>query len=91
MLEIDVDRLPVDDGVAAVAPAIGSDPGRLAATGGEDYELLFTVDEDRVAAVEATVDVTWIGRVASAGSDQVGARLRRGADVVAWDGFEHLA
>lgn len=91
LLEIDVDRLPVQDGVAAVASALGSDPGRVAATGGEDFELLFTVDEERVAAVEAAVDVTWIGRVEAADSDQVGARLRRGAEVVVWDGFEHLA
>jgi thiamine-monophosphate kinase len=89
-LEVDVDRLPVQDGVAAVAAALGSDPARIAATGGEDYELLFTVDEERVAAVEATVDVTWVGRVTAGGSDEVGARLRRGSDVVVWDGFEHL-
>lgn len=90
VLEIDVDRLAVQDGVADVAPTLGMDGGRVAATGGEDFELLFTVDEDRVAAVESTVDVTWVGRVVAAGSDQVGARLRRGAEVVVWDGFEHL-
>lgn len=90
VLEIDVDRLPVQRGVADVAARLGSDAGRIAATGGEDFELLFTVDEDRVAAVEASVDVTWVGRVVDPGSDQIGARLRRGPEVVAWDGFEHL-
>lgn len=90
VLEIDVDRLPVQAGVADVAPTLGSDPCRVAATGGEDFELLFTVDEDCVAAVEAAVDVTWVGHVVVPGSDQVGARLRRGAEVVVWDGFEHL-
>lgn len=91
VLEIDVDRLPVQDGVADVAPTLGSDAGRVAATGGEDFELLFTVDEDRVAAVEAAIDdVTWVGRVEPCGSDGPGLRLRRGAEVVVWDGFEHL-
>lgn len=90
VLEIDVDLLPVQDGVAAVASTLGSDAGRVAATGGEDFELLFTVDEDRVAAVEASVDVTWIGRVLRSDSDGPGLRLRRGSEVVVWDGFEHL-
>lgn len=90
VLEVDVDRLPVQAGVSDVAVAIGSDAARVAATGGEDFELLFTVDEDRAAAVEATVDVTWVGRVGAAGSDATGARLHRGTDVVAWEGFEHL-
>jgi len=91
VLEIDVERLPVQAGVAAVAAVLGSDGPRVAATGGEDFELLFTVDEDRVAAVEAAVgDVTWVGRVRPRGSDGPGLRLRRGSEVVVWDGFEHL-
>lgn len=91
VLDVDVERLPVQRGVAAVATAIGSDGARMAATGGEDFELLFTVDEDRVADVEATIDdVTWVGRVESAGSGGPGLRLRRGAELVLWDGFEHL-
>lgn len=91
VLEIDVERLPVQDGVAAVAAVLGSDAARVAATGGEDFELLFTADEDRVAAVEAAIgDVTWIGRVVPRGSDGPGLRLRRSADVVVWEGFEHL-
>jgi thiamine-monophosphate kinase len=91
VLEIDVGRLPVQDGVAAVAPVVGSDPARVATTGGEDFELLFTADEDRVAAVEAAIgDVTWIGRVAPSDSDGPGLRLRRGSGVVVWDGFEHV-
>ncbi|MBF6618924.1 MAG: thiamine-phosphate kinase [Patulibacter sp.] len=88
VLEIDVERLPVQDGVAAV---FGADAPRVAATGGEDFELLFTADEDRVAAVEAAIgDVTWIGRVGPRDSSGAGLRLRRGGEVVAWDGFEHL-
>ncbi len=91
VLHVDVERLPVQAGVAAVAAAIGSDGRRVAATGGEDFELLFTADEQRVGAVEAAIaDVTWVGRVEPADSDGAGLRLRRGSDIVVWDGFEHL-
>jgi thiamine monophosphate kinase len=58
-------------GCPDVAAALEVSPAELAATGGEDYELLFTIAPDRVAGLEE--DVTWIGRVA----DGVG---RRGLD-----------
>lgn len=91
VLEVDVERLPVQPGVEPVATAIGTDAPRVAATGGEDFELLFTADESCVAAVEAAIDdVRWIGRVTAADSGDPGLRLRRGSEVVAWDGFEHL-
>jgi thiamine-monophosphate kinase len=68
-------------------PPAGTDPF-LAATGGDDYELLFTCAPDRRAAVEAAVtDVTWIGDVrAGSGLDLVDAAGR----AVAIAGFEHL-
>ena len=37
---LDAAALPLAEGVAAVAAALGHDPLELAATGGEDYELL---------------------------------------------------
>jgi len=56
-VEIDLDALPLADGVG--------DP-RLAGTGGDDYELCFCVDPERRELVEhAVADVTWIGRVAA--------------------------
>jgi thiamine-monophosphate kinase len=65
----------------------GTDP-LLAATGGDDYELLFTCPPDRRAAVEAAIsDVTWIGDVhAGSGLELVDAAGR----AVALAGFEHL-
>jgi len=53
-LAIDLDALPLDDGVA---------DRELAATAGEDYELLFTAPQNAVPGIDAAVDVTWIGRV----------------------------
>jgi thiamine-monophosphate kinase len=54
-LEIDLDALPLADGVG--------DP-LLAVTGGDDYELCFCVEPERRGLVEhAVADLTWIGRV----------------------------
>ena len=38
-IEIDLDALPLADGVAEVAAQLGVAAAELAATGGEDYEL----------------------------------------------------
>ncbi len=76
-LEIDLDALPLADGVG--------DP-LLAASGGEDYELCFCAGPEQRAAVERAVgDVTWIGRVA-AGS---GARFLDAAGAHELAGYEH--
>lgn len=65
--EIQMDRVPLSD---AARQAIGHDPSlmRAVVTGGDDYELVFTVPpavEDRLstAAGESGVSVTGIGRV----------------------------
>lgn len=62
------DSLPVDDAVEAVAADAG-DRQDLATFVGEDFELLFTVPDDAVAAVRdaAPVPVTPIGRVTAEG------------------------
>ena len=56
-LALDLREAPIAAGVADVARAAGRDPLELAATGGEDYELLFTVAEDRWEAVAAATDL----------------------------------
>lgn len=67
-VEIDLQRLPLQEGVAELAAASGRDPLELAATGGEDYELLFCCppslrDRAEAAAAAASTTATWIGRV----------------------------
>jgi thiamine-monophosphate kinase len=42
-LSVDATRLPVQEGVAEVAAALGADPLDLVTAGGEDYELLAAV------------------------------------------------
>jgi thiamine-monophosphate kinase len=83
-LELELARLPLAPGVAEVAGALGVAPGELAATAGEDYELLVLVPPDRRAATEAAAPITWIGRAVE-GS---GLRLD-GAAARELTGFEH--
>jgi thiamine-monophosphate kinase len=49
---IDLEAVPVAPGVAEVAAAAGVDADVLAATGGEDYELLAAVPADLVEAID---------------------------------------
>jgi thiamine-monophosphate kinase len=60
-LAIDLDALPLADGVADVARQLGVPAWELGAAAGEDYELLFCVGPDDRGAVERSVPLTWIG------------------------------
>jgi len=76
-LEIDLEALPLPDGV---------DDPRLAASGGEDYELCVCVGAGQVAAASAAVsDLRWVGRVVE-GS---GARFHDAGGPCELDGYEH--
>jgi thiamine-monophosphate kinase len=90
-VEVRLADLPIADGVEAVAGAAGRDPLELAATGGDDYELLLTAPPERREAVEsaarsAGLRFTWIGSVAA------GAGLRllgQDGEPVELSGYEH--
>ena len=62
VVEIDVELLPLAPGVAAVAEQLGVAPWRLAATGGEDFELCACVP-DAQSDTAAAAGLTWVGRV----------------------------
>jgi thiamine-monophosphate kinase len=92
-VEVELGRLPLDDGVEAVAEIVEADAAEFAACAGEDYELLFCAPPDvretvAAAAQSAGAQVTWVGRV------RVGAGVRlldaRGSarSLAGWD---HLA
>jgi thiamine-monophosphate kinase len=88
-LRLDAAALPLAAGVAEVAAALGIGAAELAATGGEDYELLVCVPPERRAAAEsaaAGVGLSWIGRTAEGtpGVQWLGAPATEG-----WRGFEH--
>jgi thiamine-monophosphate kinase len=57
-IELSLSALPVAAGVREVAQELGVDPGRFAATAGEDYELCACLP----AHTEAE-NLTWIGAV----------------------------
>ena len=90
-IEIELAELPLARGVPAVARAAGRDPLELAATGGEDFELLFAAPAERRSAIERAAresggEVTWIGRAA----EGAGLTLRRADGSAAeLSGYEH--
>ena len=86
---VDLDGLPVADDTRAFAASLGRDPGELAATGGEDYELLLSGSRAVLDALaqEVEVPVTVVGEVT--GGD--GVSFHRGGepagDLSGWDHF----
>ena len=93
-LVLEGSALPREDGVDAVAGALGSDPRVFAATAGEDYELCVCVPAASRNLVEEAwtrdgdgLALTWVGRVAEPGPDGSGVVLRDLGDELS--GFEH--
>jgi thiamine-monophosphate kinase len=88
-LEIEMAKVPIADGVAEVAG--GTDQAlRLAAGGGEDYELLVTLPRDRLAEAAAAVaeggtELTEIGYATD--GEGVALRLPDGGELAA-QGFD---
>jgi len=84
-ITIDLERVPIGAGVSAVAIDAGIDAAEFASTGGEDYELLVTVDPDLVPRVG--LDLVSVGTV-SAGEPGL-VTLRHGRPVqltrLGWD------
>jgi len=85
-LEVDLDALPVDEPTRRVAELRGDPAGVLAATGGEDYELVVAIDPADVAGCGVPLAV--IGEVL-AGPAAVCFR-GQGSDR-ALRGWDHLA
>jgi thiamine-monophosphate kinase len=87
-LELDLSRLALDEGVADVAAAAGLDAVELAATGGEDYELLFTIPEHRwqEALRAGGLALSRLGQVAAGEGLGLGGGVGSGA----LRGYEHL-
>lgn len=85
-LELDLACVPIAPGVDAIARAAGREASELAAAGGEDYELLFTLAPERWEEATELCDValTRLGRVvAGEGLGLSGAPGELG-------GYEHL-
>jgi thiamine-monophosphate kinase len=93
-LEIDAGSLPLAKGVAEVAAAAGRDPLQLAASGGEDYELLAALPTERLGDASTAIGeaaettLTPVGRVAA--GEGVEIKLP-GGEQLATGGYDHLA
>ena len=85
---VDLDLLPIAGDTREYLHSESRDPEFLAATGGEDYELLVAVSEEVVAALasESEVPVTVIGEVAGEGL----VFLRGGERVDGLSGWDHF-
>jgi thiamine-monophosphate kinase len=68
-IELRLEGVPLAPGVEAVARAAGRDPLELAASAGDDYELLFTAPPGRRGDVERAAGrrVSWLGDVRAGG------------------------
>jgi thiamine-monophosphate kinase len=87
---VDLDKLPISDDTLKLAARLGRDLGMLAATGGEDYELLVCAPERILGetAEAAEVPLTVVGEVTGSGE----VVFRRGAGVVEdLSGWDHFA
>jgi thiamine-monophosphate kinase len=93
-LRIDAGSLPLAKGVAEVAAAAGRDPLELAASGGEDYELLAALPAEKLVvasgrmAKAAETTLTQIGEVVS--GEGVEIRLP-GGELLETRGYDHFA
>lgn len=90
-IEVELPRLPIEDGVDLVAELVGMPELDFAATAGEDYELLVTASPQNSDAAQAAADaagssLSWIGTV----RDGTGVSLydERGPhSLTGWDHF----
>lgn len=95
-LQLGLERLPLADGVAAVAAQLGRDPGEFAATSGEDYELLVCMPPGRAEAAVAAcgglgLSLTWIGETQACGAGRPGGAVwSTPAGERTLSGYEHL-
>jgi thiamine-monophosphate kinase len=81
-IEIDLDALPLAQGVADVAAQLGLEPWEPAATGGEDFELCACLP----AGIEAPDFATRVGRVVAG---DPGVELSAGGAAREVRGYEH--
>jgi thiamine-monophosphate kinase len=95
-LEVDLEALPLDAGVAEVSEGLGVPAWQLAAGAGEDYELCACVaPEDRAGAERALAEaggagITWVGQVLAASPPSgPGVVLLEEGQERRLEGFEH--
>lgn len=89
---VEVEKVPVQAGVAAVAAAAGADVLELALGAGEDYELAMTVPPARIGSVSDLVEAAG-SRLSVVGEVSAGrgvSLFSGGARIPVPTGFDHL-
>ena len=92
--EVNLGSLPLSQGFLSLSTRFCEDVYRLAVSGGEDYELLFTSPEDKHIAVDEVSRLCGVA-ISRIGSVTGGGRVRffdEGGEEVFYDtgGFEHF-
>jgi thiamine-monophosphate kinase len=85
-LRIDLDALPIADGVSAVAEQLGIPAWKLAVAAGEDYELCACIGAAQQPDAESAMRLTWIGEVIDGPPD---AELYSAGVAQSVHGFHH--
>jgi thiamine-monophosphate kinase len=89
---IDASHLPIDPLVTELSGRRALDPLMLALHGGEDFELLFTVDPGNIAKLPTRVDGISLTRIGEIREASDGVRISEGSRT--WDlepgGWEHF-
>ncbi|MGH7254112.1 MAG: thiamine-phosphate kinase, partial [Nitrospiraceae bacterium] len=93
--EIETSALPLSPACRAYAAASRLDPVRLALTGGEDYELLFSISSGSRAKLERLARLTGchFARIGTVRPKRAGVRLRRvngSSKRLAIAGYQHF-
>lgn len=83
-LELDLDAVPLAEGVAGVAAQLGEEAAAFAVTGGEDFELCACLDP---ADAQGVAGLVRVGSVVEGAPDAV--FTREGAEVPPLTGYEH--
>lgn len=83
------DKLPIDPTVVSAAQDFNLDPTLCALSGGEDYELLFTVRQSDYEKLKGNPHLTFIGHVEEGASAELVARDGTTHPMTAqgWDAF----
>ena len=74
------DKLPIDPSTYNTAREFNLDPTVCALSGGEDYELLFTISQDNFPKIKANPDITVIGHMTN---------LKDGVNLITKGGTSH--
>ncbi len=93
-LRIEASSLPIAKGVAEVAAAAGREPLELAASGGEDYELLAALPAERLAEASTAIGDAAETTFTPIGTVETGAGVEirlPGGRRLETRGYDHLA